>query len=352
VPTDRDFTGRMVRTVLTVAAFGILIAILWAAREALLLIYVSALIAMGFSPLVTFIERPKPHRGRQRIPRWMAILSIYVVVVAVVVVLGLMVIPPLLAQAAALWEQFPDLFNRLQNVLVEYKLLSRRITLAEAVSNAPSGTGSNAVGTVLIALSSVIGGVFALITILILSFYLLLEAHAMFDYLMRFIPAGRRADVATVAREAVVKVSAWLRAQCVLAGVMGTFAAVGLGLMGVPFFYVVALIAAIGETIPIVGPIIGGVTAVLVAITVSPKLALIVGAYFLVLHQLEANILVPKIMERNVGVSPVSVMVALLIGGALWGLIGAILAIPTAAIISVILAELLAERETRIQRAR
>ena len=65
-----------------------------------------------------------------------------------------------------------------------------------------------------------------------------------------------------------------------------------------------------------------------------------VGAYFLVLHQLEANILVPKIMERSVGVSPVAVMVALLIGGSLWGLIGAILAIPTAAILSVILAEL------------
>jgi predicted PurR-regulated permease PerM len=71
-----------------------------------------------------------------------------------------------------------------------------------------------------------------------------------------------------------------------------------------------------------------------------------------VLHQLEANILVPKIMERNVGVSPVSVMVALLIGGSLWGLIGAILAIPTAAIISVIVSELLSEQETRIQRAR
>jgi predicted PurR-regulated permease PerM len=342
----------MLRTVMTVAGFAILMALLWAAREALLLIYVSALIAMGFAPLVTFIERPKPHRGRRRIPRWAAILSIYLVVVAAIVILGLMVIPPLVTQARALWEQFPDQFNRLQSVLVQYKLLSRRITLAEAVSSAPSGSGSNAVGTALVALSSVIGGVFALITVLILSFYLLIEAHSMFDYLMRFVPAGRRADVATVAREAVVKVSAWLRAQLVLAGVMGTFAAVGLGLMGVPFFYVVALVAAIGETIPIVGPIIGGVTAIAVAVTVSPKLALMVGAYFLVLHQLEANILVPKIMERNVGVSPVAVMVALLIGGSLWGLIGAILAIPTAAIISVIIAELLEEHELRIHRAR
>ena len=68
----------------------------------------------------------------------------------------------------------------------------------------------------------------------------------------------------------------------------------------------------IGETIPIVGPIIGGLTAVAVALTVSPQLALTVGVYFLVLHQLEANILVPKIMEQRVGVSPVAVMVALL----------------------------------------
>lgn len=337
---------------MTIAGVAILIALLWAAREALLLIYVSALIAMGFAPLVTFIERPKPHGGRRRIPRWAAILSIYLVVISAIVFLGLMVIPPLVAQARALWEQFPDQFNRLQGVLLQYKLLTHTITLAEAVSSAPSGTSGNAVGTVLVALSSVIGGVFALITVLILSFYLLIEAHTMFDYLMRFVPAGRRADVGSVAREAVVKVSAWLRAQLVLAGVMGTFAAVGLGLMGVPFFYVVALVAAVGETIPIVGPIIGGVTAIAVAFTVSPKLALMVGAYFLVLHQLEANILVPKIMERNVGVSPVSVMVALLIGGSLWGLIGAILAIPTAAIISVIVSELLSEQETRIQRAR
>jgi predicted PurR-regulated permease PerM len=174
----------------------------------------------------------------------------------------------------------------------------------------------------------------------------------MFEYFLRFVPAARRGDITVAAREAVNKVSAWLRAQFVLAGVMGTFAAIGLWLMDVPYFYVIALIAAIGETIPIVGPVIGGITAVSVAITVSPKLALIVGTYFLVLHQLEANILVPKIMERRVGVSPVAVMVALLVGGALWGLVGAILAIPTAAILSVVVEELAADHDVRIQRIR
>src|SRR5207247_2915193 len=117
---------------------------------------------------------------------------------------------------------------------------------------------------------------------------LLIEAGPLFKNITRFVPEPSRAHFETASREAVSKVSAWLRAQLILAGVMGTFAAVGLGLMGEPFFYVVALVAAIGEPIPIIWPIIGGVTAVVVATTVSPKLALMVGVYFLVLHQLEA----------------------------------------------------------------
>lgn len=350
--SDREFTRRLIQTVLTVAGVGILLTVLWAAREALMLIYVSALIAMGLSPLVNWLERPRVDSGRRGVPRWLAILAIYAVLVAVLVVTGLMVIPPLVAQAESLWATLPAEFNKLQAYLIRYRLMTHRVTLEEAVQNAPSGSGGNAVGTVLVAISSLIGGVFGLITILILTFYLLIEASTMIEYLVRFIPVGRRGDVAMAAREAVRKVSAWLRAQFVLAGVMGAFSAIGLGLMGVPYFYVIALVAAIGETIPIVGPVIGGVTAVAVAITVSPKLALMVGSYFLILHQLEANILVPKIMERSVGVSPVAVLVALLIGGALWGLVGAILAIPTAAILSVIIEDFAAAREVPLQRVK
>jgi hypothetical protein len=96
-----------------------------------------------------------------------------------------------------------------------------------------------------------------------------------------------------------------------------------------------------------VGPIIGGVTAVAVAIATSPRLAVTVGIYFFILHQLESNILVPKIMERRVGVSPVAVLIALLIGGALLGLIGAILAIPTAAILAVFIEEFASRGQLR-----
>ncbi len=213
------------------------------------------------------------------------------------------------------------------------------MTLQEAVQNAPVGSGGNAVATAWSAISSVVGGVFGLVTIVILSFYLLIEGDSLMTYAARFITPDQRAHVTAASREAVAKVSAWLRAQLTLAAVMGTFAAVALGLLHVPYFYVVALIAAAGETIPILGPVIAGVTAVGISMSISSRLAVTVGVFFVLLHQLESNILVPKLMERRVGVSPVAVVVALLVGASVFGLAGAILAVPTIALLSVLIEE-------------
>src|SRR4029453_4767983 len=102
---------------------------------------------------------------------------------------------------------------------------------------------------------------------------------------------------------------------------------------GIPFFYVLALISAIGEMIPVIGPILSAIPALVVALTVSPQKALLVLMFFFLQQQRENHILVPKIMSRQVGVSAVTVIIALLIGGSLAGIVGAILAVPTAAIL-------------------
>ncbi len=115
--SDKDFTRRMLQTVTTVAGAGLLVALLWAARDALMIVYVSALIAMGMSPLVKLIERP-PKAGARRVPRWLAILAIYLVVVSGFVFVGLLVIPPLVAQASSLWAKLPGEFNRFQQFLI------------------------------------------------------------------------------------------------------------------------------------------------------------------------------------------------------------------------------------------
>jgi predicted PurR-regulated permease PerM len=327
-----------------VAALGVIVVwMLYLARDVLLIIYISVLLAIGFGPIVQTIEHQQAVQG-QRIPRWLAILVVYLVIVGVLTVVGLMVIPPLVAQAIELWTVLPELLDRGQSLLVRYGLLDRPITLEEAVRRAPASPG-DAVGTVAMAATRVIGGMFAFLTILILTFYLLVESDALFAGFARLFPRADRPRVQEAAAKISAKVSAWLSGQLFLAGVIGVSAAIGLYALGVPYFYVLALVAAIGEMIPVVGPILSAVPAVIVGFTVSPQTGLFVLVFFLAQQQIENHILVPKVMQRQVGVSPVTVIVALLIGGSLLGIFGALLAVPTAAIFQVVLQELLDERD-------
>jgi predicted PurR-regulated permease PerM len=342
----RALTSATVARVVAIAGAGI--AAMWAmylARGALLLIYISVLLAIGFGPVVRAIEHQTlVPVGTRRLPRWLAILVIYVAIVGTLTAVGLMVVPPLIDQAAELWRRLPELIAQGQSLLIRYGLLNREITLEEAVRNAPA-TGGNAVGTVAVAVTAVVGGIFGFLTILILTFYLLVESDSLFYGFARLFPRSERGRVGEAAQKISTKVSAWLNGQLILAGTIGASAAVGLWLIGVPYFYVLALVAAIGEMIPVIGPILAAIPAVAVAFSVSPQTALITVVFFAIQQQIENHLLVPKVMERQVGVSATTVIVALLVGGSLLGIMGALLAVPTAAIIQVVVKELLDERD-------
>jgi predicted PurR-regulated permease PerM len=317
-------------------------AIAWAlfvVRDALLVIYISAIVAIGLAPVVRAIERRGPTlRGHIRLPRWLAILLIYVLVLGTIIAIGISIVPPLVAQARELWERLPDLLHRGQQFLIRMGLLTRELTVREAVQDAP--VGGDALGTVFGAVWGVVGGVFGFVTILILAFYMLVDAENIVRTFVRLFPRAERSRVDDACRRVSLKVSAWLAGQVLLAAIIGGTAALALFLLGVPYFYVLALIAGIGEMIPIIGPIIAAIPAILVALTVSPTQALGVLIFFVVQQQFENHVLVPKVMERQVGVSAVAVIIALLIGGSLLGVLGAILAVPTAAILQVLFEEL------------
>jgi predicted PurR-regulated permease PerM len=166
----------------------------------------------------------------------------------------------------------------------------------------------------------------------------------MFRNFVDLFPKSERSRVEDASRRISSKVSAWLAGQLALAAIIGTTAGLALWLMDVPYFYVLALIAGLGEMIPVVGPILSAIPAVGVAMTVSPATALFVAIFFLVQQQIENHVLVPKVMERQVGVSAGIVIIALLLGGSLLGIVGAILAVPTAAIVQVVFQEFMAER--------
>ena len=307
---------------------------LYLLRETLLLVYVAILIAVGLSPLVEAIER-HPLATRLRLPRWGAILTIYLLFLAAIISIGALVVPPLATQAREFVAAAPDLLHRAQQWLILRGLLGREITVIEAVQQAP-GAGTDAVGTLFGALWGFVGGVFGVVTILIVAFYMLVDSANIVRTFVRAFPRSERARVSAACADVSAKVSAWLAGQLFLAIIIGSTAAIALGLMGVPYFYVLALIAGVGEMIPIVGPLLSAIPAIAVGFSVRPTLGLGVAVFFIVQQQVENHLLVPRVMSRQVGVSPVIVIIALLIGGTLLGITGAILAVPTAAILHVV----------------
>jgi predicted PurR-regulated permease PerM len=326
---------------------AVTVALIWAlylVRNTLLLIYVAGLIAVGLSPLVTRLEQQRLTR-RVRLPRWTAILSVYVVLFTAVALFAMLMAPPLAAQARELFNAAPDYVSRGQQWLIEQGILSQEITIGEAVRQSPVG-GTDAVTTVVGAIWGFVGGIFGIVTILIVAFYLLVDAENILRAVVRLFPRQERARVRDATRRAGEKVSAWMTGQLMLGAIIGTTAAIGLSILGVPYFSVLALIAGIGELIPIVGPLLAAIPAVVVAFSVSPATALGVAVFFFLQQQVENHVLVPKVMSHQVGISPVLVILALLIGGSLLGLVGAILAVPTAAILQVLLQELLVEAST------
>jgi predicted PurR-regulated permease PerM len=319
--------------------------LLWAAflvRDVLLLIYISGVLAIGFSPIVRLIQRQKmlPVVATRRFPRWMAILVLYLVIIGSLTGIGFMIFPPLAEQGRQLWSALPDMLSRGQSFLISKGLLREPVEWRDLVKQTPVSGSTEAVGTVFGAVLGLLGGLFGLLTILILTFYLLVESDALHSTFLRLFPRRSRDRAAEVSREITLKVSAWLGGQLLLGTIIGVTSAIGLWLLGIPYFYVLALISAIGELIPVVGPILAAIPAVAVAGTVSMQKVVLVIVFFVVQQQFENHVLVPKVMERQVGISPVTVILALLIGGKLLGILGAILAVPTAAILQVVISEL------------
>lgn len=318
--------------------------VLWCAyivRNALLIVYVSGVLAIGFSPIVRILERQRLGFAK-RVPRWLAILILYLMILGTVALVISMILPPLVSQAQALWDQRTEMFDKAQQFLISKGWLKEHLTMQEAVERAP-GTRGDAVGRVVRTAASVAGGIFGVVTILILTFYMLVDSWSLREFALRLFPRQHRARADAAMRQVMEKVSAWLGGQLLLAASIGATSAVGLWALGIPFFYVLALISALGEMIPIVGPFLAAIPAIAVASTVSLQKVIFVIIFFVVQQQLENHILVPKIMSRQVGLSPVMVITSLMIGGSLLGVVGALLAVPTAAILQVVASELLSE---------
>ena len=315
-------------------------------RQVLVQVLLALILAAGLTPLVDWLA----DRG---LPRGLAVLLIYLTLILLLVGIGVLVVPSIVDEIERLAINAPQygdqVVDRLRELREQYLFLP---PLDEQLVQQLRGLGSQigliagqALSVARVALG-IFSGLFNAILALILTLYLVVFGQTIRAYLLSFVAPWRRPRLVEMTDRMGRRMGGWLLGQLVLSLTIGVVSYVGLSLLGVRYALFLAVVAAIGEGVPNIGPIVATIPAVLVALTHSPLLALATLGLYIGIQQLENHLLVPKIMERAVELHPFATLIALLVGLELLGIIGAILAVPVTAALAVALDEVRWARST------
>jgi predicted PurR-regulated permease PerM len=298
----------------------------------------------------TVIHQPVDALERRHVPRPLAILLVYVTLIGALAVLFAVLSPVIQDQATAFRDQAPASLGELRsawqaspNPLLHgpaEQLLGRAIAFIQEPGAGISLPQGAAIGL----LTGLGGGIVGIGTVLIISFYYLLEKSWIRQIVLLNVSPERRARIGRIWDEVEQKVGDWLRGQLTLCLLIGIPATIGYGLMGINFWPLLGLWAGLTEIVPILGPWLGGIPAFVIALTQSWQQALLVACFVVVLQLTENAILVPRVMRGAVGLTPLTVFIAILAGTEFAGIGGALLAIPVAAAIQVLISDHTAAR--------
>ncbi len=314
-----------------------LIALAGAAGSVLILLFVAILLAASLEPIVGLI------RGRLRLGRGATILVVYAGFLLTVLGLALVIVPAAIGQTDKVLSGLPALLDSIKSAVADLRpaILSESIIrLADSAGAAISRPAPPDPDQVVEVGTAAAEAAVTLVTLLTLVFFWLVEHAQIQRYLLAYLPADRRAGARDAWNEIETRLGLWVRGQLILMGTVGIVTGTAYLLLGLPGALLLGLIAALSEAIPIVGPLLGAIPAILVAATVSPELALVVAALYLVVQLVEGSVLVPLVMRNTVGISPLLVLLSLLIGSAVGGLVGALLAVPVVAAAEIALSRL------------
>lgn len=319
----------------------LLVRILVDSGPALILIVVALVLALGLDPVVAALER----RGVRRPVAVAVVVAGFLLVVA-----GFFaaVVPPIATQGQQLVANAPDYLRRLQDHSSLAGRLNDRYDLLTRVQRYVT-SGGNALFSDVVGLGAAIfGAVASTLTVLVLSVYFLAGLPAIKRTVLRTVPRSSRPRAAELTDEIVRRVGGYVLGNVVTSGIAGLGTFVFLEIVRVPYPLALGLFVAVLDLVPVVGSTVAGAVVSLVALTVSIPVAVATLAYYIAYRLAEDYLLVPRIMRRTVNVPPVVTIVSLLIGGSLLGIVGALLAIPAAAVIELLLSSLVWPRLDKV----
>lgn len=295
----------------------------------------------------TIIERPVNSLQRRHFPRGLSILLVYVAIVGLIGVVVYMLAPTISNEADIFRREAPEQLRELQrtwrasdNGVLSGPGVDGLQNLIEAIQRPPDIPQDTARGLVY----SVTGGLLGAISIFVITFYYLMEKDFTRSLLLMQFKPSTASRIRRTLDNVDQQLGRWMRGQLTLCLIIGLASTIAYGLLDVRFWPVLGLIAGITEAIPIIGPWIGGVPAVAMALTQSWEKAAMVAGVAIIIQFTENWVLVPRVMKGAVGLTPLTVFLALLVGTEFMGIIGALLAIPIAAAIQVIVSEYIRAR--------
>ncbi|MHB8619872.1 MAG: AI-2E family transporter [Chloroflexota bacterium] len=312
----------------TLLAAGI-VALLLRVGGILLLFFLAAFLAFALMPLVDIIARPG-------VPRPLAILIAYLGLAAVLAGVGFLVVPPLIDQTNQLINRLPDLAQQAQSSSSGLSALLKRLGLGVSLANLSAGLVAQLQTIGKLVLTNIFGiarqvttAVVDLVLVLVIAFYFLNEGRAMRSRLDRAVPAEHHARLLFLEDAVARVVGGYLRGQLIVAVMVGVLAGGAAALLGVNYAVVIGALAGLFELIPFFGPVLGAIPAIGIAAFEGPLPRVVaVLIAFIIIQQVESNLIGPRITGEAVGLHPLLVMFSILVGVELAGIWGAVFGVP------------------------
>jgi predicted PurR-regulated permease PerM len=296
----------------------------WIASDVFLLIGVALFLAIGMDPAVSFLVK-------RRLPRWSAVIVVLLVIVAAIAGFIAAAVPALVTQGQDLVNAAPQWLQQAQDHNSFIGQLNDKFQIQQKVESLLSESGSTIAGGVLGAGEAIFGAVTDFLIIVILTIYFLADMPRIRGLFYRLVPHSRRPRAILIGDDIMAKVGGYVLGNIVISIIAGALTFAWLAIFGVPYALLLAILVALLDVIPVVGSTIAGIAVALVALTVSLPVCLATIGFFVLYRFFEDYVLVPKIIGKAVDVPALVTVVAVLVGAALLGIVGALVAIPISA---------------------
>jgi len=316
-------------SILKIVLVLLLFFFLYIVRDIILFVLIAVFLSIVIMPVIDFLEKRK-------IPRWLGVLIVYLTIFGALVFFGFLFFPVLISQGKFLLEKIPDYLKSIFGKEVIFWSSGFIETLKNWFTT-PEATRFQ----IFSFFGDVVSGLFTILIIFIISFYLSIDKNFIIRQINKFSPLKYKDFLINFYQASQKKISAWALASLSLCLIVGILSYSGLLILGVKFALLLGVMAGIFEIIPYLGPWLSGAMALIVALADSPTKALMVLIFYVILQQLENSLITPQIMKKAVGMNPVVILIALMIGGKLAGLLGVLLAIPLIAIGSILVKDYL-----------